>query len=217
MRIRKWRAEFVVAAALVLFGCDSGNVGEAKALIEQQLIDPNSVQYDSIESYSNGVVCGNVNAKNRMGGFTGKKAFLYRRGVVEFDPSKTSIDKYCTNESLEMQYGIDFSSESVTAVRQELVSLVSSLKIYRLDNYTFPTTEQGLVALVTASEIMPEPRNFKKGGYLYRLVDLNDPWGNPYQYQAPGSNGEIDVWSFGADGIKGGDGDNADIGNWMFD
>lgn len=88
----------------------------------------------------------------------------------------------------------------------------TSLKIYRLDNYVYPTTEQGLESLVEASSLDPEPRNFKSGGYLEE-VPL-DPWGRPYLYLSPGENGEIDIYSLGADGISGGDGQNADIGNW---
>ena len=88
----------------------------------------------------------------------------------------------------------------------------TALKIYRLDNYVYPSTEQGLESLVEASSLDPEPRNFKSGGYLAE-VPL-DPWGRPYLYLSPGENGEIDIYSLGADGISGGDGQNADIGNW---
>jgi len=91
-------------------------------------------------------------------------------------------------------------------------SIETALKIYRLDNYVYPTTEQGLEALVEASSLDPEPRNFKTGGYLQE-VPL-DPWGRPYLYLSPGENGEIDIYSLGADGLSGGEGQNADIGNW---
>ena len=91
-------------------------------------------------------------------------------------------------------------------------SIETALKIYRLDNYVYPTTEQGLEALVEASSLDPEPRNFKTGGYLQEVP--MDPWGRPYLYLSPGENGEIDIYSLGADGLSGGDGQNADIGNW---
>jgi len=81
-----------------------------------------------------------------------------------------------------------------------------------LDNYVYPTTEQGLEALVEASSLDPEPRNFKKGGYLSELP--LDPWGRPYLYLSPGENGEVDIYSLGADGLSGGEDQNADIGNW---
>ncbi len=91
-------------------------------------------------------------------------------------------------------------------------NIETSLKIYRLDNYVYPTTEQGLEALVEPSSLDPEPRNFKTGGYLQEVP--YDPWGRPYLYLSPGENGEIDIYSLGADGLSGGDGQNEDIGNW---
>ena len=91
-------------------------------------------------------------------------------------------------------------------------AIETALKIYRLDNYVYPTTEQGLEALVEASTLDPEPRNFKAGGYLGDLP--LDPWGRPYLYLSPGENGEIDLYSLGADGLSGGEGQNTDIGNW---
>ena len=91
-------------------------------------------------------------------------------------------------------------------------AIETALKIYRLDNYVYPTTEQGLEALVEASTMRPEPRNFKEGGYLSELPI--DPWGRPYLYLSPGEHGEIDIYSLGADGLSGGEDQSADIGNW---
>lgn len=91
-------------------------------------------------------------------------------------------------------------------------AIETALKIYRLDNYVYPTSEQGLEALVEPSSLDPQPRNFKKGGYLPE-VPL-DPWGRPYLYLSPGENGEFDLYSLGADGLSGGEDQNADIGNW---
>jgi general secretion pathway protein G len=85
------------------------------------------------------------------------------------------------------------------------------LTLYKLDNFRYPTTEQGLRALVE-KPADPNVRNWKTGGYLKRLN--KDPWGNDYQYASPGSHGEIDVSSLGADGQAGGEGADADIGNW---
>ncbi len=100
----------------------------------------------------------------------------------------------------------------ITAARQDIRGIESALDMYRLDNYTYPTTQQGLQALVT-QPADPSIRNWRLGGYLKKLP--NDPWGNPYQYLYPGSQGEVDVWSMGADGQTGGEGVAADIGNWM--
>jgi general secretion pathway protein G len=100
----------------------------------------------------------------------------------------------------------------VVAARQDISTLMQALKLYRLDNVRYPTTEQGLAALVAPPVIAPLPSNWKSGGYLERLP--KDPWGNAYQYLNPGLRGEIDVFSFGADGAGGGDGVDADVGSW---
>jgi general secretion pathway protein G len=98
------------------------------------------------------------------------------------------------------------------AAKQDIASLMQALKLYHLDNQRYPTTEQGLQALVTRPTSAPLATNWKAGGYIERLP--KDPWGNPYQYISPGLHGEIDVFSFGADGAPGGEGNDADIGSW---
>ncbi|MCB1855795.1 MAG: type II secretion system major pseudopilin GspG [Halieaceae bacterium] len=100
----------------------------------------------------------------------------------------------------------------VQKVQADFKSIETALKIYRLDNYVYPTTEQGLEALVEPSSLDPEPRNFKAGGYLQEVP--MDPWGRPYLYLSPGEHGEVDIYSLGADGLSGGEDQNADIGNW---
>ncbi len=99
------------------------------------------------------------------------------------------------------------------AARQDIFTIMQSLKLYKLDNRRYPTTEQGLAALVQKPSQAPVPQSWSAGGYLEKLP--NDPWGQPYQYLNPGLHGEIDVMSFGADGQPGGQGADADIGNWM--
>jgi general secretion pathway protein G len=101
----------------------------------------------------------------------------------------------------------------VIAARQDIAAIVQTLKLYRLDNMRYPTTEQGLRALVSKPTLEPVPGNWKTGGYLERLPQ--DPWGHAYLYLQPGRQGEIDVYSLGADGQPGGEGNDADIGNWM--
>lgn len=98
------------------------------------------------------------------------------------------------------------------AAKQDVASLMQALKLYRLDNQRYPATEQGLQALVVKPATSPLPPNWKNGGYIERLP--KDPWGSPYQYLNPGLRGEIDVFSLGADGAPGGEGNDADIGNW---
>ena len=100
----------------------------------------------------------------------------------------------------------------ITAARQDISSILQALKLYRLDNMRYPTTEQGLQALVSQPTTPPVPQNWKGNGYLERMP--KDPWGNPYQYLQPGLHGEIDVLSLGADGAPGGEGSDSDIGSW---
>lgn len=101
----------------------------------------------------------------------------------------------------------------IVAARQDIAAIRQALNLYRLDNQRYPTTDQGLQALVERPATNPVPTNWKAGGYLERL--MHDPWGAPYQYLNPGLHGEIDIFSLGADGAPGGEGNNADIGSWM--
>ena len=99
-----------------------------------------------------------------------------------------------------------------SAAKSDIAVVMQQLKLYRLDNTFYPSTEQGLQALIVKPTTNPIPMNWKQGGYLERLP--NDPWGRPYLYLNPGVKGEIDVMSYGADGQPGGEGNNADIGSW---
>jgi general secretion pathway protein G len=100
----------------------------------------------------------------------------------------------------------------ITAARQDIATLMSSLKLYKLDNQHYPSTEQGLQALVAKPSSGPAANGWKSGGYIDRLP--KDPWGNDYHYLSPGVKGEVDVFSYGADGQPGGTGVDADIGSW---
>lgn len=97
--------------------------------------------------------------------------------------------------------------------RADVALLEQAIETYRLDNLTYPRTEQGLQALLQAPAGLARPERYRKGGYIRRLPA--DPWGNPYQFRIPGQRGAFDVYSFGADGTAGGEGENADIGNWQ--
>lgn len=100
----------------------------------------------------------------------------------------------------------------MVAARNDIAALSNALKLYRLDNGTYPSADQGLQSLIKKPEGGNVPGNWKPGGYVERLP--KDPWGNEYQYLNPGVYGEIDVFSYGGDGAPGGDGVNADIGSW---
>ncbi|WP_137937209.1 type II secretion system major pseudopilin GspG [Chitinivorax sp. B] len=100
----------------------------------------------------------------------------------------------------------------VVAAKHDIGAIVQALKLYKLDNTTYPTTEQGLKALVQKPTTNPIPNNWKTGGYLDKLPQ--DPWGRDYQYLSPGLHGDIDVFSYGEDGAAGGEGVDADVGSW---
>ncbi len=102
----------------------------------------------------------------------------------------------------------------VSKAKSDIRVLESSLELYKLDNFSYPSSDQGLAALTTKPS-GAELRNWRKGGYIKKLS--KDPWGNDYQYQFPGSNGEFDIFSLGADAAVGGSDEGADIGNWNLD
>jgi len=104
-----------------------------------------------------------------------------------------------------------------TKARIMIEGIETALKLYRLDIGFYPTTEQGLRALVEASTIQPLPRNWREGGYLEKGKVPKDPWGNDFVYLCPGTQGEFDLISYGADGQPGGEGKNKDITNWSQD
>ncbi len=105
----------------------------------------------------------------------------------------------------------------VSAARIQIEGLVSALHMYKLDNGVYPSTEQGLQALVQAPQSGNVPRKWRQGGYLERSQIPQDPWGNEYIYLSPGAHGDFDLLSYGADGIPGGEGYNKDITNWELD
>ena len=99
----------------------------------------------------------------------------------------------------------------ISKAKSDIRVLESSLELYKLDNFTYPSTDQGLGALVNKPS-GENTNNWRDGGYIKKLN--KDPWGNDYQYQFPGANGEFDVFSLGSDAQVGGNGEAADIGNW---
>jgi len=102
----------------------------------------------------------------------------------------------------------------VQKARSDVALLEQALEMYRLDNMSFPQGEQGLQALVSAPAGLAQAGRYRQGGYIKKLP--NDPWGKPYEYANPGTHGgQFDIYSLGADGQPGGEGENADIGSWQ--
>ncbi len=102
----------------------------------------------------------------------------------------------------------------ISKAKNDIRVLESSMELYKLDNFTYPSTDQGLDALVS-KPAGSELKHWRRGGYIKKLN--RDPWGNDYQYQQPGANGDFDIYSLGADSAAGGTDEAADIGNWNLD
>jgi general secretion pathway protein G len=103
---------------------------------------------------------------------------------------------------------------AVAKAKTEVSVLGSALNLYKLDNFSYPGSDQGLLALVAKPGGQPEARNWRAGGYVEGGAVPRDPWARDYQYLSPGQHGEFDVYSLGRDGKPGGEGVDADIGNW---
>ena len=101
----------------------------------------------------------------------------------------------------------------IMASKQDIATLMQAISLYKLDNYHYPSSAQGLKALLNKPSSKPIPTNWKEGGYIDRLP--KDPWGQDYQYLSPGIHGSFDIFSLGADGKPGGEKQNSDIGSWL--
>lgn len=105
----------------------------------------------------------------------------------------------------------------IVKARLQVESIATALKLYKLDNGAYPTTEQGLQALVEQPSSGNAPKNWRKGGYLEKGKVPKDPWGNDFVYLSPGIHDDFDIISYGADGVSGGEDTNADINSWESD
>lgn len=101
----------------------------------------------------------------------------------------------------------------VVAATADIANISKALHVYKIDNFAYPTSDQGLAALVSKPTLDPVPKNYKQSGYIERLP--KDPWGNDYVYLSPGQHGDFDVYSLGADATLGGEGENADVTSWQ--
>lgn len=102
----------------------------------------------------------------------------------------------------------------ITDARVQIKNIETALKLYKLDNGSYPSTEQGLAALITKPSVGVIPKGYKDGGYLESKKIPKDPWGADYLYVSPGEHGDYDLFSYGSDGAKGGEGKNVDITSW---
>jgi len=97
--------------------------------------------------------------------------------------------------------------------KTDIATIENALELYKLQNIIYPSTSDGLAALLSAPASLTDPTRYQKGGYIKKLP--KDPWGHDYLYTSPGSHGDVDIWTLGADGKEGGEGTDADIGSWQ--
>ncbi len=105
----------------------------------------------------------------------------------------------------------------IAAAKQQIGNFETALKLFRIDNGFYPSTDQGLDALIESPTTGKEPKRYREGGYLEKKEIPDDPWGSPYLYISPGLHGDYDIICYGADGEEGGEGVNADITSWTVD
>jgi general secretion pathway protein G len=214
----------LTAFPIMLLSACSDGTEQTRQAVEAGLADRRDVQYRDLMSYPGEVVCGEFNPRHPTGGHQGFRRFVVIGGRADTRPDEADWSIYCSDDpaaGLFEKTGIGppgGAGESLEQVRTDLLALQTAVEAYLADNHLVPTTRQGLQALVTASEQMPVPRNFRQGGYLETLPQ--DPWGRPYRYESNSLGGvapTFRIFTLGADGEPGGRGERADIGNWQLE
>lgn len=225
-RSKRWRGLLVVALATALAGCEGRPaVADGDATFQQQV---RTDWGDAAKVRSFEKTDGLAYEKNGVKAYEMEYVAVVERpehgseevtGTISFVRTERGWNVASISGQTEQQRQAALRREedianraNVTRARQDIRTFDATLQLYKLDNGNYPSTQQGLAALVSPPDSEPKPTHYKPGGYM-KFV-RNDPWGNPYQYVSPGTRSEFDLFSFGADGQPGGDGTAADIGNW---
>lgn len=220
---------FTLALTLLLYGCAkpadlATSIDSAKAILEPALAYNSEIQYRDIVQYPGNVVCGEVNAMSRWGDGAGFKRFIVRADKADTEPSGGDWDIFCSEDPaarLQARLGIGPLNQQNTgllAVQQHLRELDGALREYFVDHQAFPTTAQGLAALLTRKTgATGSSAGNTAEGYMASIPE--DPWGRPYVYEKPRQlHGDVKIYrlyTLGRDGLEGGQGQDADIGNWQ--
>jgi type II secretion system protein G len=203
----------------VLAACSDGT-DRAKRLIETTLPERRGVEYRNVQSFPGDVVCGEFKSADPLRGSSRFRRFIVRGEVPDNRPSEDDWHIFCSKDpaaALQARLGIGSPTDSAShlpAIRSDLRTLEAALAQYAADNHAMPSTEQGLAALVSASDIPPAPRRFREGGYIDQLP--RDPWGRPYLFERDSLGGVAQnyrIYTLGADGREGGQGEDADVGS----
>ena len=208
----------MLAALLALPAC-SDRTKEAQELLIARLPQRLDVEFQNLETFPGGVVCGEYQANDPLRGGSGFRRFIVHGEMAEDKPSELDWEIFCSRDSAAALFtalGIgpaDDAGTQLPKIREDLKLLQDALGLYLVDNFTLPSSEQGLEALAAAATIPPQPLKFKPGGYL--ASPPKDPWGRPYRYERDGLSGgvaqEYRLFTLGADDAPGGTGENADV------
>jgi len=209
----------LMLAALVALPACSDRKEQAQELLTSRLTEQRNVEFQNVKTFPEGVVCGEYRTNDPMVVRNDYRRFVVRGEEVENKPSELDWKIFCSKDpagALFTTLGIgpvDGAESQLPKLRTDLTLLQDALGLYLTDNFTLPSSEQGLEALVTAATIPPLPMKFKPGGYIATLP--LDPWGRPYRYERDALSGgvaqEFRLFTLGADDAPGGTGKDADV------
>ncbi len=212
------RALCLTLFVLLLSACGA-DVEEAKKTLTDSIPIKDELEFRNMDTFPGNVVCGEFNAySSYVRAKDGFKPFFTIDGKLNKTPTENDVKIFCSKDpsaQLLALYGVgpfDADNTALAKVTRDFSALVPALEAYYKDNYYYPTEAQGLQALVTPTTVGRRPLSFPGGGYINPLPV--DPWGHPYEYTAEqwgGSKGTYHLISLGADGARGGTGENADI------
>jgi general secretion pathway protein G len=213
----KWA--LALAAAALLVACSDEGIDTAKQLLEGRLLDARDIKYRNVQAFPGDVVCGEFSTMDPLGSGRPFRPFIVRGERPDARPSKDDWLIFCSDDSaaaLQSRLGmgpVGKPGSPLEKIHTDISALNQALDEYLADNFFLPSTPQGLATLTPAGKKpSPQQMNFREGGYISVLPQ--DPWGRPYRYERSGMGGTAQtcrVYTLGADGVEGGEGDNADV------
>lgn len=210
----------LLVVGLALLAACADRKEAAREILVSILPEKRYVEFQNLVEYPDGAVCGEFRTTDPMHGSTRYRPFVVWDGRAEDRPTSQDLAIFCGRDAaaaLQETYGIgplDAPENRLQQIRADISRLEQALQAYADDNHFLPSTQQGLAALLTPTEILPVPTRFREGGYLEQLP--LDPWDRPYLYERSGLGGvahDYRLYTLGADGQVGGAGADADVGS----